>query len=228
LLITISGTLAVALPAFAADDSKSALQEALRAKYELTKTGMDRVRITKPGTVLIFQKEGVSGDLASDLTFLNNKIVDGNIAQAGGFGAMMQDKKTSRVFRSGEKAYIFKLDVKSNAVQYYLISYDTFDVNVKGSTRQTRYNSQLTFEFPEGFLETATADGVKKVGDQIIVPEDDAKSAATKSVELGQTPEQVKAALGNPDKVINLGAKTVFVYKDMKIVFQDGKVADVQ
>jgi hypothetical protein len=48
------------------------------------------------------------------------------------------------------------------------------------------------------------------------------------TVELGQTPDQVKAALGAPDKVIKLGAKEVYVYKDIKVVFVDGKVSDVQ
>jgi hypothetical protein len=42
------------------------------------------------------------------------------------------------------------------------------------------------------------------------------------------SPEEVKAALGNPAKIIGLGAKKVFVYSDMKIVFNDGRVSDVQ
>ncbi len=47
-------------------------------------------------------------------------------------------------------------------------------------------------------------------------------------MELGQTPEQVEAILGRPDKTVNLGTKKFYVYKDMKIVFVDDKVADVQ
>jgi len=34
--------------------------------------------------------------------------------------------------------------------------------------------------------------------------------------------------LGKPDKIVNLGPKVTYVYKDMKVIFQDGKVADVQ
>lgn len=209
-------------------DWKNALEESLKAKYELTKTGIDRVRITKPGTVLVIQKEGISGDLASDMTFLNNKVNDGQVAQAGGFGAALQGKKTSRVFKAGEKAYLFKVSVKDNAVEYFLVSFDTFDVNVHGSTRQTRYKSLLTFEFPAGFLETANADTVKKTVDAVIIPEQGAKAASTKTVQLGQTPEEVEAILGRPEKIVELGPKKIYVYKDMKIVFTDGKVADVQ
>lgn len=47
-------------------------------------------------------------------------------------------------------------------------------------------------------------------------------------IEKGQTPDQVKAAIGQPDKIVNLGAKQIYVYKDIKITFINGKVSDVQ
>ena len=59
-------------------------------------------------------------------------------------------------------------------------------------------------------------------------PNAPAPAAAPVSVELGQTIDQVTAALGAPVKMVNLGAKKIYVYKDMKITFKDGKVADVQ
>jgi hypothetical protein len=47
-------------------------------------------------------------------------------------------------------------------------------------------------------------------------------------IEKGQTTDQVKAAIGNPDKIVNLGAKQIYVYKDIKVTFLNGKVSDVQ
>jgi uncharacterized membrane protein YgcG len=47
-------------------------------------------------------------------------------------------------------------------------------------------------------------------------------------IEKGQTPEQVKAALGPPEKIVNLGAKQLYVYHDIKVTFLNGKVSDVQ
>jgi len=47
-------------------------------------------------------------------------------------------------------------------------------------------------------------------------------------IEKGQTPDQVKNALGNPDKIVNLGSKQIYVYKDLKVTFLNGKVSDVQ
>jgi len=51
---------------------------------------------------------------------------------------------------------------------------------------------------------------------------------APATVSLGQTPAQVTAALGQPAKIADLGPKKVYVYSDMRVVFTEGKVSDVQ
>jgi hypothetical protein len=55
-----------------------------------------------------------------------------------------------------------------------------------------------------------------------------AASPEPQQIEKCQTPEQVKAALGNPEKIVNLGAKMIYVYKDIKVTFLNGKVSDVE
>jgi hypothetical protein len=50
----------------------------------------------------------------------------------------------------------------------------------------------------------------------------------TVNIELGMTPEQVIAAKGQPLSRTNLGPKIILTYKDMKMIFQDGKLVDVQ
>ena len=55
-----------------------------------------------------------------------------------------------------------------------------------------------------------------------------ATQAAPATVELGQTTDQVQAALGAPTRIANLGSKTIYYYNGMKVVFKDGKVSDVQ
>jgi hypothetical protein len=52
--------------------------------------------------------------------------------------------------------------------------------------------------------------------------------AATATVELGQTPDHVQAALGAPARVASLGAKVIYYYNGMKVIFNNGKVSDVQ
>jgi hypothetical protein len=54
------------------------------------------------------------------------------------------------------------------------------------------------------------------------------QQAEPQSIEKGMTPEQVEAAMGKPEKIVNLGAKKLYVYKDLKVTFLNGKVSDVQ
>jgi hypothetical protein len=220
--------LCIATPVLMSAANNNGLDAALKAKYELTKTGWDRVRITKPGTVLVLMKDGISADLSSDLTYLDNEVENGEISQRGGFMAEVQNKKTSRMLKAGEKVFVYDIKVKGDVVHYFLITAETFDVNKGGSTRQTRYKAVVSFHFPSGFLSTADADAVKKVVDKVVVPESEVPQAAPKTVQLGQTPDQVKAALGEPNKIVKLGPKEIFVYKDMKVIFMDGKVSDVE
>ena len=52
--------------------------------------------------------------------------------------------------------------------------------------------------------------------------------APTVSISPGQTPDQVKASLGEPTRIVNLGAKTMYFYKDMKITFNNGRVTNIE
>jgi hypothetical protein len=48
------------------------------------------------------------------------------------------------------------------------------------------------------------------------------------TISLGQTTDQVVGSLGAPKSIVDLGPKKIYVYQDMKITFQNGKVSDVQ
>jgi hypothetical protein len=48
------------------------------------------------------------------------------------------------------------------------------------------------------------------------------------TIEVGQTIDQVVAILGQPQKIVKLGAKQIYVFKDLKVTFDKGKVSDVQ
>lgn len=48
------------------------------------------------------------------------------------------------------------------------------------------------------------------------------------SIQMGMTMDQVQQALGQPQKTVNLGPKQIYVYKDLKVTFFNGKVVDVQ
>jgi hypothetical protein len=54
------------------------------------------------------------------------------------------------------------------------------------------------------------------------------QQAEPQTIQLGETSDQVRTALGQPDKVVNLGIKQIYIYKDLKITFVSEKVSDVQ
>jgi hypothetical protein len=59
-------------------------------------------------------------------------------------------------------------------------------------------------------------------------PAQPAAAAEPQTIEKGQSTDQVQTSLGKPDKIVNLGSKQIWVYKDLKVTFLNGKVSDVQ
>ena len=55
-----------------------------------------------------------------------------------------------------------------------------------------------------------------------------AAPAAPPTISIGESSSQVLQAMGMPLQMIDLGKKKTYVYKNMKIVFIDDKVSDVQ
>ncbi len=53
-------------------------------------------------------------------------------------------------------------------------------------------------------------------------------SAPPPTISIGESSTQVLQAMGMPQQMIDLGKKKTFVYKNMKIIFVDDKVSDVQ
>lgn len=69
---------------------------------------------------------------------------------------------------------------------------------------------------------------MKKTIDTVIADPAIASAVESKTIKIGMSPDEVKKSLGNPDKIVDLGAKQIYVYKDMKIVFLNSQVSDVQ
>jgi hypothetical protein len=67
----------------------------------------------------------------------------------------------------------------------------------------------------------------QQASDQGQQPADQAP-AEPANIEKGMTTDQVEAAMGKPEKKVTLGAKQIYYYKDMKVIFLSGKVSDVQ
>ncbi|MGA3011741.1 MAG: hypothetical protein ABSD72_15900, partial [Terracidiphilus sp.] len=60
-----------------------------------------------------------------------------------------------------------------------------------------------------------------------IAPPPPPPDAPPPTIALGQTKDQVVASFGQPAKAAKLGVKEIFYYKEMKVIFTNGKVSNV-
>jgi hypothetical protein len=233
----------------------ASLGDELTAQYKLSKLGADSTGtvVTDAGTVLIMQKGGVMSFAQDTYGIMPTKYENGSVHSPNALAMMMVAKKVSTKFlTNGEKVYATKIDVnvKSEKITFSLVECDTCN-NVQ---TPSGYKAQLAFQFAKGYLETASPAQVEDTIGQVLAIDNSTDSsqqagaaqggqgqqqaaapaaapepaAPPVSIEVGQTTDQVKAALGDPQKIVKLGTKQIYVYKDLKITFTNGKVSDVQ
>jgi len=227
-----------------AAQSPPALDEQLKAQYKLVKTGSDAggLTIVEPGTVLAVQKGGILGVKPGSMAICPSKFQDGDLHGPSGFCTGMV-KGGSRYFQKGEKVYPTKIEVNvdKDRVAVFLVDCDTCN----GTNPPTFYKAEVVFQFSKGELKTKSVPQVEDTIAQVLAidqegPTEQAQGSPNpsqaaeqpppqpQSIGLGQTNDQVVAALGQPEKIVNLGAKQIYVYKDLKVTFVNGKVSDVQ
>ena len=215
--------------AFSAPNSK-ALREALVADYPLTKVGIvgfqtDYTRITQPGAILAVRLPGIYADVANTQNVIvNTNVANGQVSQATGFTAAFGGSTAhSRTLAANEKVYVTQITVKRDAVLMELL---TVDVTTLADGQGTRYRAEVNVKLPG--LDSMTPEDVKKTIDTVIADPATASAVESKTIKLGMSPDEVKKSLGNPDKIVDLGAKQIYVYKDIKVVFLNSQVSDVQ
>jgi hypothetical protein len=210
--------------------------------------------VVDPGTVLDIQKGGLLGVAPQITIFCPAKFQDNDLKAPNGFCAAMV-KQNSRFLQVGEKVYPLKIDVnvEKDKVSIQVVECDSCN----GVQQPSFYKSEVVFQFSKGSLRTPNVSQIEDTIGMVLAIDSGGDSqqqnsqggqqdqgnnqggvgggqaqqappAEPQQIEKGQTPDQVKAALGNPEKIINLGAKLIYVYKDIKVTFLNGKVADVQ
>ena len=230
-LITLSLACALTPAAARCAPNSKAMREALIADYPLTKVGMtglaqfDYTRITQPGAILAVRVPGIYADIANTKNvIINTNLTNGQLTQATGFAAAFGGNTGhSRTLNPQEKVYVTMITVRKDSVLMELL---TTDVTTLGDGQGTRYRAELNIKLPN--LDTMTPEDVKKTIDTVIADPATASAVESKTIKLGMSPDEVKKSLGNPDKIVDLGAKQVYIYKDMKVMFLNSQVSDVQ
>jgi hypothetical protein len=234
-------------------DQAAGLQQKLEAKYAITKTTADKTDIVTAGSVLILEKDrllmyATTTGAPPQNTYNNGKLSAGAFAaheKAQSFGTFIghppPKSVTTRYYVTGEKFWVTRIDTLADGVVFTLFTDAVSDI---------RYYCTLKFVYPHGAT-PSTDQVLSMVGEVLKVQQDDSAAADNKggqdqgqqqqggqqeaqpaqpppTIQLGQTEDEVVGMIGQPEKKIALGSKEIFVYKDIKVTFIGGKVADVQ
>jgi hypothetical protein len=243
LILTLA--LASVAPARHGQDQRAEIQKRLAAEFKRTKMTADRSDIATAGSVLDLHKDNLLMASTEAIAPPTNTYKNGAISF--GFGGLMawnmklgtaNQQATNiaqRKFVSGEKFWVTDYSLNPDGVVFTFYS-DPFN--------DVRYYAQLKFPFQKNVI--PPADDLMKQIEEVITAESDAPDAAPadnaapaaqapaqssappKTIALGQTTDQVVGILGQPQKIVNLGAKQMYFYPDMKVIFTNGKVTDVQ
>lgn len=203
--------------------------KALQAKVTVTTVNGWTGNIASPGTQLIVQKEGL---VAGDPDTVNKKTVvqAGQLVSAGGAvlgGSLFGNGSSGHDLKVGDRVYIYGIypRPRNEGFSVKVMTVATYDVIKHNATKSQHGVSIIDFSYPQGMDSVDTAAVLADFATWFKTANEASES---RTVKLGQSPAEVEAILGAPEKRIDLGPKKVYVYKDMKIVFVDSKVADVQ
>lgn len=219
----------VALPAFSSQggDWKKTLKSSLEAVYKptvLARRGVSRGRsgaIEDPGTILVVQRAGILGGGSSYGVTRQSTVRDGALTRT-----FQQADDGQYLFKVGDRVYIEKIDVDDDAIAFRLWTAEPVERVVRGTTISDRYTVYVKFAFDRAVLSTSDVASLQNTIGEFLKLE--AEATAPKTIALGQTFAEVEAILGKPTTIIDLGARKTYVYPNMRVIFTDGKVSDVQ
>jgi hypothetical protein len=241
----------VALASFAAAQAVT-LQEQLNAEYKPVQMAGNGTVVVEPGTLLTVQKGGIISVPWKAVVHCAAKFQDNTLHPSVGFCAGMM-KSVSQYLQKGNKVYPLKMEVNLDKakISFQVVSCDSCN----GVDPATGMKGEVVFQFAKGYLEKANAGEVEDlIGQVFAISNDDQQApgsdsnqpgnqqasqqapaqqqqeqqAEPQTIQLGMSTDQVQGAMGKPEKIFNLGAKQIFVYKDVKVTFLNGKVSDVQ
>jgi hypothetical protein len=218
------------------------IQKQLLSLYPTAKATADGTDLVTAGAVLVLQKDHLQMCKVDQPATTANYYKNGAITQGGlggFFKAMNVLSKLSAVpgagapptdmreFVTGEKFFVTSISTAPDGVVFAFMS---------DPIKDQRYKSTLKFPFPKGTA--PTPDNVAAMVAEVIKIDAPAEAepaaapaaapAPTKTIALGQSRDEVIAMFGVPTKVVQLGAKEIDFFPDMKVTFVKNKVTNVE
>jgi len=193
--------------------------------------------VKESGSVLTPRREGLRANRPSK-NFKANVVENHQIIVTGGGDLPLSGRDGA--LKPGERLYLYDVSTGDDYVQLDL--YTVTSYHIPGVRWSAPLQATVRFRYKEGLARITSRQLLDDIADWL-GPEGASGPAARKSspaatpdragsetdtVRLGQSQQEVIAILGPPQKQIQLGPKTIFIYSDLKIIFMDGKVTDAE
>jgi hypothetical protein len=227
-------------------DDLTAISQQLVGLYPTAKVTADGTDLEAAGAVLVLQKDNLIMNKVQLSPVMPNVYKNRSIAPEGFIGVLGRFnahappgifEANNRAFMTGEKFWVIAIQVNTDGAYFFLMS---------DPIQNQRYHARLKFTFPKGTA--STADGVVSLVSEVLkvdaggsenalqeqsvgnpaAQQPGAVPTGTKTIAIGQTRDQVIALFGVPTKIVQLGAKEVDYFADMKVTFVKNKVTDVK
>jgi len=165
LLLGLSG-----VPAILAADNQDGPVSALKAKYTITQTTMNRSQITQPGTTMAVVANGISAVPWDWAIPCDNSVTDGQVQQS----RMKEFKcgKDLKILQPGDKLYVTKIetkqDNKNDLLKMSMLSADELDTR---SGEKKRFAASVTFKLAKNALSETPPDQLESIVEAIVKPD---------------------------------------------------------
>jgi hypothetical protein len=240
--MTLIGIFSTALPAQPA----ASLSEQLSQRYSTTQVGADGT-VIQAGAVLILRQLILANPTHGDI-YWPSSYKKGRISLPAFFAksGVSQVRPLNTYLIPGDKLYLTNIEMKESAIAFRL---QTCAAAVSRPDPSAIYRAELTFEFQKGSVNIGNLGQIEgTIGEVLAVAPSSYRSPVSTSqgtqpplppppqatqqtvdiVHAGQTVEEVKVLLGQPDKIDSVGDKVTYSYTGLKITFANGKISDVQ
>ena len=225
---------AIVSPGIAAQQNwKESLKDNLEVVYKPSKLkkpgffdrnvsgGRDDRIVTEEGVVLVIQKPGILAGGGSYGFIRRATIENGTLTRIN-----RRADEGQYLFKPGDRVYVQSVHVDDDSFALRIMNADPIERVTRGNTEADQYVAHVEFKYAKNVLPTANLADLQKAVGEFLATADQATES--KTIKLGQTTAEIESILGKPANVIDLGPKKTFVYPNMKVVFTDGKVSDVQ
>jgi hypothetical protein len=231
-----------ALPGPIAGDWRAAIEQRVASAYPLTQPTGDKTDIVTPGGVIVLQKNTLAmyapGSLGNANTYKGGRI-------SNGFMGALCAPPNCRKFVRGEKFWLTEVSAREDGLMLSFLSDPLPDSRFAGSlklpwAKGSRHTPEEMLPLVAEVISVDAsapplAPAAAPVAPQQTLapiapppPPVDQPAAPPASITVGQSRDQVTAALGQPTRVANVGAKQILFFQGLKVTLVNGKVTEVQ